>query len=198
MNQPNWMFPSAGKSQCSGCDTLRKRMEELQGPVLKKLQKCGCVTCHCEGNQCLGCGAKHCGNHPIGAIPNPEFERPHPLEAKVSELEGMVAGLRELCVKGKEAFTKAWDRMNWCGFTGGDIKDAIGTMVFSNYDKALADTAKIAKSHDARVRAYVWEEAEAVAWGAPNEKSFGWIMGIFRAKATKARTEADATEKGEG
>jgi len=42
--------------------------------TLVKYQKCGCVICTCEDEkQCQGCGAKNCGMHPIGQIPNPIY-----------------------------------------------------------------------------------------------------------------------------
>lgn len=41
---------------------------------LQRNQPCGCIVCVCEDNeQCHGCGAKHCGTHPIGEIPNPAY-----------------------------------------------------------------------------------------------------------------------------
>jgi hypothetical protein len=40
---------------------------------LAKHQPCGCVICTCEGDRCLGCGAKSCGNHPVSEIPNPVY-----------------------------------------------------------------------------------------------------------------------------
>ena len=46
---------------------------------LAKNQPCGCVVCYCEnGEKCLGCGAKNCGTHPVGKIPNPVFAAPSP------------------------------------------------------------------------------------------------------------------------
>ena len=42
---------------------------------LARVQYCGCIVCACENDeQCLGCGAKHCGTHPVGEIPNPIYE----------------------------------------------------------------------------------------------------------------------------
>lgn len=44
------------------------------GGALARNQPCGCVVCQCEDdNQCQGCGAKHCGTHPVGEIPNKKF-----------------------------------------------------------------------------------------------------------------------------
>lgn len=38
--------------------------------VLEKFQPCGCVICTCEtDDQCIGCGAKHCGKYAIGQFP---------------------------------------------------------------------------------------------------------------------------------
>lgn len=42
--------------------------------MLAKTQPCGCVVCTCEDDEkCHGCGAKHCGTHPIGEIPDPVY-----------------------------------------------------------------------------------------------------------------------------
>lgn len=43
--------------------------------MLAKHQPCGCVVCTCKDDQrCHGCGAKHCGTHPVGDLPNPVFD----------------------------------------------------------------------------------------------------------------------------
>ena len=66
----------------------RERDEALkwQEPKLARNQPCGCVICICEGDdRCSGCGAKNCGNHLPGEIPNPVFE-PHPLVAERDQL----------------------------------------------------------------------------------------------------------------
>jgi hypothetical protein len=45
--------------------------------TLAKHQPCGCVVCTCEDpEQCHGCGAKHCGTHPVGEIPSPLYAAP--------------------------------------------------------------------------------------------------------------------------
>lgn len=57
---------------------------------LAKHQPCGCVVCWCEDErQCHGCGAKNCGSHPVGAIPNPVYVVDETLPA-------MPASVREL------------------------------------------------------------------------------------------------------
>ena len=46
-----------------------------KGQELAKYQPCGCVLCSCEDEeQCHGCGAKNCGNHPPGELPNPVYK----------------------------------------------------------------------------------------------------------------------------
>ena len=51
-------------------------VEEEQG-TLAKHQSCGCVVCTCEDEvQCQGCGARNCGTHPVGQIPQPVFTGP--------------------------------------------------------------------------------------------------------------------------
>lgn len=48
-----------------------------QQPELCRTQPCGCVICFCENEtQCMGCGAKHCGTHPVGQLPNPVYQQP--------------------------------------------------------------------------------------------------------------------------
>lgn len=42
--------------------------------ILARHQPCGCVVCTCDDeDRCHGCGAKHCGTHPVGQIPNPVY-----------------------------------------------------------------------------------------------------------------------------
>jgi hypothetical protein len=43
--------------------------------ILAKHQPCGCVVCTCEYEErCGGCGAKHCGTHPVGVFSQPLFD----------------------------------------------------------------------------------------------------------------------------
>ena len=42
------------------------------------------MVCTCESQvQCQGCGAKHCGTHPVGMIPNPVYVEPEPKPVRV-------------------------------------------------------------------------------------------------------------------
>ncbi len=51
--------------------------EDGEDETLAKHQPCGCVVCTCEDEvQCQGCGAKHCGTHPVGQLPQPVFNGP--------------------------------------------------------------------------------------------------------------------------
>lgn len=46
---------------------------------LARHQPCGCIVCYCEHEtQCQGCGAKHCGTHPVGQFPAPAYLQPEP------------------------------------------------------------------------------------------------------------------------
>ena len=57
-----------------------------QGEVLAKHQPCGCVVCTCEDEvRCHGCGAKHCGTHPVGQIPNKVYIQSTPTPDRVRE-----------------------------------------------------------------------------------------------------------------
>lgn len=50
---------------------------EPESAELARHQPCGCVVCTCEDEErCNGCGAKNCGTHPVGEIPNPVFATP--------------------------------------------------------------------------------------------------------------------------
>jgi len=54
-------------------EELEEALRELpmrEPSHLAKRQPCGCVVCTCEtDDQCSGCGAKHCGKHPVGEFP---------------------------------------------------------------------------------------------------------------------------------
>lgn len=67
------------RTLASDNERLTARIAELEGQVAPRLarnQPCGCVVCTCEDEiQCHGCGANHCGTHPIGEIPNPVYEQ---------------------------------------------------------------------------------------------------------------------------
>ncbi len=53
------------------------------GNEMAKYQPCGCVICTCEHEtQCQGCGAKNCGTHAVGDIPNPVFKAQRPVKQK--------------------------------------------------------------------------------------------------------------------
>ena len=50
-----------------------------QPPALARYQPCGCVVCTCEHEtQCQGCGAHHCGTHPVGQFSEPAYQQPAP------------------------------------------------------------------------------------------------------------------------
>jgi regulator of replication initiation timing len=53
---------------------LKAELDAMKSPRLAREQPCGCVVCRCDGPQCLGCGARTCGTHPMGYIPNPIYQ----------------------------------------------------------------------------------------------------------------------------
>jgi hypothetical protein len=60
------------KSECERLLALPKNK------LLVQHQNCGCQVCICEDeHQCHGCGAKYCGNHPVGEIPSPIYINNH-------------------------------------------------------------------------------------------------------------------------
>src|ERR1035437_8009434 len=73
-----------GEIEVVGADFARKLKRERdealkwQEPRLARNQPCGCIICNCEDDEkCSGCGAKHCGTHEVGKIPNPVYENHH-------------------------------------------------------------------------------------------------------------------------
>lgn len=77
---------------------IRKMLGDAPQPAeqpLAKNQPCGCVVCTCEDErQCQGCGARHCGAHPVGEIPNPAHVRPTAPPAQGESIEKRVSDLR--------------------------------------------------------------------------------------------------------
>lgn len=86
-------------------------------PALSKYQPCGCVICTCEHEtQCQGCGAKHCGTHPVGQIPGPVYQQPAP---DVTDLvEAAEAALEEIESILSEAYNSAYPVC--CGRAGSE------------------------------------------------------------------------------
>ena len=80
-------------------DAKDARIRELEEPRLAREQPCGCIVCRCEGTEkCYGCGAKNCGTHPPGHIPNPVYVD-HPivaLQSRLSASEARVARLKKV------------------------------------------------------------------------------------------------------
>ena len=64
------------EAKFESCNRARRAAEEkVAERRLAKLQQCGCIVCDCVSDlQCHGCGAKHCGTHPAGQIPNPIYQ----------------------------------------------------------------------------------------------------------------------------
>ena len=73
---------------CEGC----------KAKVLSRIQPCGCIICYCsDPDQCHGCGAKNCGTHPIGEIPNPVYQSEALLEGREISWSRNEAELRGTC-----------------------------------------------------------------------------------------------------
>lgn len=98
LNQRNQIITELSRADAE-LEKVRAEPQETRMPILKKNQPCGCIVCTCEGDRCSGCGAKHCGTHPIAQIPNPVYER-HALleraESKNIQLVAQVAATRTL------------------------------------------------------------------------------------------------------
>ena len=78
-------------------------IEQAQTRRLARIQPCGCVVCACDDpQQCHGCGAKSCGKHPVGEIPDPVYE-PHPAISKLAEAEAVIKRLEGCLSSAREA-----------------------------------------------------------------------------------------------
>lgn len=81
---PNW---GKGKPRRRTSDSNWKQpLKWNRDVLLAKNQPCGCIVCTCEDEiQCQGCGASHCGKHPVGKIPSPKFIRPRVFCASLAD-----------------------------------------------------------------------------------------------------------------
>lgn len=52
-----------------------KALQRERQPIsLARHQPCGCIICTCgDVERCHGCGAKNCGQHAVGAMPDPLY-----------------------------------------------------------------------------------------------------------------------------
>lgn len=101
----NEIWGTAAAAQCAVFWEAGKRAAEQQ-PALTKYQPCGCVLCTCEHEtQCQGCGANHCGTHPVGQIPGPVYQQPAPDVAGL--VEAASAALDEIEAIMREAYNSA-------------------------------------------------------------------------------------------
>jgi hypothetical protein len=55
---------------------LKEALAQKEARTLAREQPCGCVICICgDTDKCHGCGAHHCGTHPVGVFDNPVLEK---------------------------------------------------------------------------------------------------------------------------
>jgi hypothetical protein len=76
LNKGNETLHKLMDEQLEEITILKAEIEMPKRPRLSRNQPCGCVVCYCEGPQCGGCGAKNCGHHAPGEMPNPVFDAP--------------------------------------------------------------------------------------------------------------------------
>ena len=70
-------WPGLTPAQRCALRRFAKPQPAEQPPALAKYQPCGCVVCTCEHEtQCQGCGAHHCGTHPVGQFYGPVYQQP--------------------------------------------------------------------------------------------------------------------------
>lgn len=138
--------------------------------TLSRNQPCGCIVCICEDEfQCQGCGAKNCGTHSLGEIPNPvydespailfcticgcDLEHPHSCAdfflERIRWKDKQIAGLEESLIAAKdeslkqEAKHKAWYEALMRIVNHGPIMGSTGEYREGQKD-ALNTTAQIA------------------------------------------------------
>lgn len=69
--------------------TVKQPLTVQPKRMLAKFQPCGCVICDCEADhRCHGCGAKNCGTHKVGEIPNPVYEVQPDAEGWITHVPG--------------------------------------------------------------------------------------------------------------
>ena len=96
--------------------------------LLARYQPCGCIICSCENeeNKCHGCGASHCGNHPLGELPNPVFDSKAPtLEEHDARIQAEVLAA---CIKAVHERWKKNNGFNEAGPVLADLEDDIRTL----------------------------------------------------------------------
>lgn len=101
---------SYGNLRAHRVTALIAEVRRLREPTLARNQPCGCVTCICADlEKCHGCGAKNCGTHEAGVIPNPVY-KDHPLSARITSLECALVTMREALQEAMEASREQWVR----------------------------------------------------------------------------------------
>jgi len=122
-------------SEC-GCYPKSVKAEQPER-LLAKHQPCGCVICDCEDDhRCHGCGAKHCGTHPVHEIPNPVY-------VEQEQPEGGPAGWRPMTAHRPRYGQRVFLRRNGIvqigspTFDGGDDGD------FWDFDTFGIDSAEV-------------------------------------------------------
>jgi hypothetical protein len=154
-------------------DEARAEVERLKGPKLARHQPCGCIVCHCDDPiQCHGCGAKNCGTHEPGEIPDPLYET-HPLMAENAELRAALEYVDtefrayEAEREGEESvFGEIWERVKAAlplpfekamlapvgsdPATGDEILATIDAMEKAEWQYLLKTARELAKMYDGR------------------------------------------------
>lgn len=92
--------PMAATGCIPGDARAKAALLALAKPTRPRYQSCGCVICICPDNdadRCMGCGATHCGKHPMGALPDWDYVVRDGLEPVLDAAEAM--GFTQMFVK---------------------------------------------------------------------------------------------------
>lgn len=97
--------------------------------ILARHQPCGCLVCNCaDEEQCHGCGARNCGTHPVGSIPNPVYLKRRPSHAEAG-WRGTIAAIDGL------SDVNTCDQ--WCRGNMPEAADAILEDIIAAWPKEL-------------------------------------------------------------
>lgn len=112
---------------------LQEEIKLYKAPEFARNQPCGCVTCHCEDLiKCHGCGAKNCGTHEAGEIPNPIYKN-NPQLDKIKDLAAQNEKLK------KEVLATINRFQDMVGFQDGESRNQLIVEIYNAVEATLSE-----------------------------------------------------------
>ncbi len=143
-------------------DMARAAIAAMQ-PTLAKHQPCGCVVCTCgDESQCHGCGAKSCGTHEVGDIPNPVYATAMQPTPQVDQYK---QGFDDGCAHMKEDY-EAGERLKVRTTSQEAIEHACAVIdAFSEYDQNECCDGRECGCQGSSVHEHMKHQIRALAGG---------------------------------